>query len=147
MAFRQDHLGDRTQRHQDHRDQRGPDAHAKARHFRFAERFRVVQSFRDRLVDAFEEFSVDRACQNHGRDGQQRTVEQGFAHIGVEDSRNRGWARVRWQETVSHGKRRRHRNANKKQRDARGCSDSKYQRQQQHETDFIEQGETDCETG
>lgn len=45
------------------------------------------------------------------------------------------------------GERRGHRYANVQQRDTRGSGDGKDQRQHQHETDFIEQGETDGETG
>ena len=129
MTFRQQHLSYRTQGHQHHWHQRGPDADAKARHFFFGKCFLIVQTFRNRLVDAFQETGVDRAGQYNGRDTEQRTVEQGFAHIRMENSGDSGRAWVRRQEAVGNGKRGRHRDTHIQQWDTGCCCDSENQRQ------------------
>ncbi|CZV94309.1 Uncharacterised protein [Enterobacter cloacae] len=147
VTFRQNHLCHGAHRHQDHRDQRGPDADAKARHLFFGEGFRAVQTFRNRLINAFQEAGINRACQNHGWDGQNRTEQQGFTHIGVENGGDSGWARVRWQEAVRHGQRCCHWYTDIQQRNARRRRNGEDQRQHQHEAHFIEQCETDGKTG
>ena len=147
MAFRQNHLGHGAHRHQDNRDQRGPDADAKARHLFFSEGFRVMQPFRNRLIDTFQEARINRAREDNRRDRQNRTEQQGLAHVGMENSGNRRRARVRRQEAVGHGERGRHRDADIEQRDTGGCRDGKDQRQHQHEAHFIEQGEADGKAG
>ena len=106
-----------------------------------------MQPFRNRLIDAFPEAGENRTGKDNRRDSQNRTVQQGFAHIGVEDSGNRRWARVRRQETVSHGERSRHRHTDVQQRDAGRCGNGEHQRQHQHEAHFVEQREADGKTG
>ena len=147
MPFRQDHFRHGAQRHQNHRHQRGPDADAKARHLRFAEGFRVIKPFGDRLIDIFQKARINRPGEDHRWDRQQRAEQQGFAHIGVKQSGDSGRTRMRRQKTVGDGKRRRHRHADIKQRHARRRGDAEHQRQQQHETDFIEQRKADGKTG
>ena len=142
MTFWQNHLRHGAHRHQHNRYQRGPDADAKAWHLFFREGFSVVQTFRNRLVDPFQAACKHRACEDNGRDSQNSTEQQGFTHIGMEDGRDCGRARVRWQEAVRDGERRRHRNANEQQRDIRRGGNGEHQRQHQYETDFIEEGET-----
>ncbi len=147
MTFWQNHLRDGAHRHQDNRNQRGPDADAKARHLFFSKGFRAVQTFRDWLIDAFQETCVHRTGENHGRDGQNRTKQQGFTHICVENGGNSGWTRVRRQESVCDGQRSSHWYTNVQQRDICRRGNCEHQRQHQNEADFIEQGETDGETG
>ena len=147
MTFRQDHLCHGAHRHQDHRYQRGPDADAKARHLFFREGFGAVQTFRNRLINAFQEAGINRARQNHGWDRQNRTEQQGFTHIRVEDGCDSGWTRVRRQEAVSHGQRRSHWHTDIQQRDVCRSRDGEHQRQHQHEAHFIEQREADGKTG
>ncbi len=147
MTFRQNHLRHGTHRHQDHRYQRGPDADAKARHLFFSEGFCAVQTFRDRLVDTFQETCVYRTGENNGRDCQNRTKQQGFAHICMENSGDSSRTRVRWQEAVRYGQRRSHRHANVQQRDVGSCGNGEHQRQHQYETNFVEQGKTNGEAG
>ena len=147
MAFRQDHLRHGAHCHQDHRYQRGPDADAKAWHLFFSEGFGAVQTFRNRLINAFQEAGIHRACQNYGRDRQNRTEQQGFTHIGVEDGGDGGWTRVRRQEAVGHGQRSSHWHTHEQQRDVGRGGDGEHQRQHQHEAHFIEQRETDGKTG
>ena len=147
VALRQDHLGHGAHRHQDHRYQRGPDADAKARHLFFCEHFRVMQAFRDRLINAFQEARKHRPCQDNRRDSQNGAVEQRFAHIGMEDGGNRGRTRMRRQEAVGDRERGGHRYTDVQQRDAGRGGDGKYQRQHQHEAYFIEQREADGEAG
>ena len=147
MAFRQNHLRHGAHCHQDNRDQRGPDADAKAWHLFFSEGFCAVQTFRDWLIDAFQETRVYRTGENNGRDCQNRTKQQSFTHICVENGGNSGWTRVRWQEAVSNGQRSRHRHTNVQQRDVSSGSNGEYQRQHQHEANFVEQGKTDGEAG
>ncbi|SAA08254.1 Uncharacterised protein [Enterobacter roggenkampii] len=147
MTFWQNHLCHGAHRHQDHRYQRGPDADAKARHLFFGEGFGAVQTFRNRLINAFQEAGINRACQNHRWDRQNRTEQQGFTHVGVEDGRDSGWARVRRQEAVGHGQRRGHWHTDIQQRDARGSRNGEHQRQHQHEAYFIEQRETNGKAG
>ncbi|MNT35341.1 hypothetical protein D3C86_1698670 [compost metagenome] len=65
----------------------------------------------------------------------------------MEDGRDSGWTRVRWQEAVSHGQRSGHRHTDIQQRDVRRSRNREDQRQHQHEADFIEQSETDGKTG
>ncbi|CNU06987.1 Uncharacterised protein [Salmonella enterica subsp. enterica serovar Bovismorbificans] len=111
MAFWQNHLGNRTHRHQNNRNQRRPDADAKARHLFFRKSFRAVQAFWDRLIDAFQETGVNRSGKDHGRDRQNRTKQQRLTHIGMENRGDCGWTRVRRQEAVCDGERRGHRHA------------------------------------
>ncbi len=147
MTFRQNHLRDGAHRHQDNRNQRGPDADAKAWHLFFGEGFCAVQTFRDWLIDAFQEARVHRTGENNGRDGQNRTKQQGFTHICVENGGDSSRTRVRRQETVRDGQRSSHRDTNVQQRDVCRRGNREHQRQHQYEADFVEQGKTDGETG
>ena len=147
MAFWQDHFRHGTHRHQDDRYQRGPDADAKTRHLFFREGFRAVQTFRDRLINPFQEAGINRAGQDHRRDCQNRTEQQGFTHIGMEDGGDRGWTRVWWQETVRNGQRGGHRYTDIQQWNVRCRCDGEHQWQHQHEAHFIEQCETDGKPG
>ena len=106
-----------------------------------------MQPFRNRLINAFQEASENRTGKDNRRDSQNRTVQQGLTHISVEDSGNRRWARVRRQETVSHGERGRHWNADVQQRNAGRRGNGKHQRQHQHKAHFVEQREADGKTG
>ncbi|MOA25002.1 hypothetical protein D3C78_1457040 [compost metagenome] len=147
MAFWQNHFGNRTHRHQNNRYQRGPDADAKAWHLFFSEGFRAVQTFRNRLVDAFQATSKYRTGQNNGWDRQNRTEQQGFTHICVENGRDRGWTWVRWQEAVGDRQRSGHRHTNIQQRDVSGGRDGEDQRQHQHKAHFVEQSKSHREAG
>ena len=147
VAFRQDHLSHGAHRHQDHRNQRGPDADAKAWHLFFSEHFRVMQAFRDRLIYPFQEARKHRSRQDNRRDSQNGAVEQRFAHIGMEDGGDRGRTRMRRQEAVGDGERGCHRYADVQQRNTGRGGDGEHQRQHQHEAHFIEQGEANGEAG
>ncbi|SAF22480.1 Uncharacterised protein [Enterobacter cloacae] len=147
MTFRQDHLRHGAHRHQNNRYQRSPDADAKARHLFFGEGFGAVQTFRNRLINAFQEAGIDRACQDYRWDRQNRTEQQGFTHICVENGGDSGWARVRRQEAVGNGQRRSHWHTDEQQRDVGRGGDGEHQRQHQHEAHFIEQRKTDGKTG
>ena len=106
-----------------------------------------MQTFRDRLVDAFQAARVNRARQNDGRNRQQGTVQQGFTHVCVEDGRDSSWARVRRQEAMGYRERGSHRHTDVQQRNTRVGGNGEDQRQQQHEAHFVEQREADGETG
>ncbi len=147
MAFWQNHLRHRAQRHQNHRYQRGPDADTKARHLRFGKGFGIVEPFRDRLVDAFQKAGVNRAGQNHRGNAEQRAVKQRFAHVSVKQCGNRRGTRMRRQKAVSHRQRSSHRYANVEQRHARRRGNAEHQRQQQHKAHFIKQRKAHGETG
>ena len=147
MTFRQNHLRHGAHCHQNNRDQRGPDADAKAWHLFFSEGFCAVQTFRDWLINAFQETCVYRTGENNGRDCQNRTKQQGFTHICVENGGNSGWTRVRWQEAVRYGQCRSHWHANVQQRDVGSSGNGEHQRQHQYETNFVEQGKTNGEAG
>ncbi|SAF77241.1 Uncharacterised protein [Enterobacter hormaechei] len=147
VTFRQNHLCYGTHCHQDHRHQRGPDADAKARHLCICEGFGAVQAFRDGLINAFQEARINRTGQDNRWDRQNRTEQQGFTHVGVEDGGDSRWTRMRRQEAVGDGQRRSHRYAYEQQRDVGGSGDGEHQRQHQDEAHFIEQCETDGKTG
>ena len=68
-----------------------------------------MQAFRNRLIDTFQEARVNRPRKDNRRDRQNRTEQQGFTHVGMENSGNGSRARVRRQETVRDGERGRHR--------------------------------------
>lgn len=116
-------------------------------HLFFSEHFRVMQAFRDRLINAFQESGENRAGENNRRDSQNGAVEQRFTHIGVEDGGDRGRTQVRRQEAMGDGERGGHRYADVQQRNTGRGGDGKHQRQHQHEAHLIEQGETDGEAG
>jgi len=65
----------------------------------------------------------------------------------VEDGRDSGWTRVRWQEAVRHGQRSGHWYTDIQQRDVCRRRNGEHQWQHQHKAHFIEQRETDGKTG
>ena len=138
-------FGNSRSSHEDDRDQRREDGNTKARHFIVLKDFRVVHALGDFRIDVPRQRAVQRAGDDGRRDGDDGTIDQGRADIGIINDGNRCRARMRRQEAVRDRQGRSHGDTDFQQGNLGFRRNGEDQGDEQDEADFIEQGDTDDE--